>query len=259
METEPSFPEFTLAEIVELENIYKEVGEKSLDDQELCIELATSFSSSSNRAGKSTITREQVQEWFQNKQEELQAKVTPSPSTLGLVVDLSDASDSSNAHHSSPKRKGKAADLTELAFEAKSSKDFAWYDVASFLTYRVVSSGELEVRVRYAGFSKDEDEWVNVKRAIRERSIPLEPSECQKVEVGDLVLCFQERENYAVYCDAYVVDILRLHDRGCRCNFLVRYDHDNTEEKVMWDRLCCRPTKQESQVLPTIPLETLWG
>lgn len=41
----------------------------------------------------------------------------------------------------------------------------------------------------------------------------------------------QERENHAVYCDAFVVEIQRkLHDiRGCRCTFVVRYDHDNIE------------------------------
>ena len=48
-----------------------------------------------------------------------------------------------------------------------------------------------EVRVRFAGFGKEDDEWVNVKRGVRVRSIPLEPSECHKVKVGDLVLCFQ--------------------------------------------------------------------
>ncbi|GMY13114.1 protein sawadee homeodomain like 1 [Fagus crenata] len=125
------------------------------------------------------------------------------------------------------------------------------YDVASFLTFRVLCTGELEVRVRFAGFGKEDDEWVNVKRGVRERSIPLEPSECHKVKVGDLVLCFQlsflftsmtyplEREDHAVYCDAYVVEIQRkLHDiRGCRCIFVVRYDHDNSE----LGRICSRP------------------
>ena len=48
-----------------------------------------------------------------------------------------------------------------------------------------------EVRVRFSGFSYDQDEWVNVKRGVRERSIPLEPSECHRVKVGDLVLCFR--------------------------------------------------------------------
>ncbi|KAL6285624.1 hypothetical protein ACE6H2_010014 [Prunus campanulata] len=65
------------------------------------------------------------------------------------------------------------------------------YDVASFLSYRVANSGELEVRVRFYGFSREDDEWVNVTRAVHERSIPLEASECHKVKVGDLVLCFQ--------------------------------------------------------------------
>lgn len=48
-----------------------------------------------------------------------------------------------------------------------------------------------EVLVRYIGFGPDEDEWVNVMKAVRERSITLERSECQKVKVGDTALCFQ--------------------------------------------------------------------
>lgn len=32
---------------------------------------------------------------------------------------------------------------------------------------------------------------MDVKKAIRERSIPLESSECRKVSAGDLVLCFR--------------------------------------------------------------------
>ncbi|EXB93405.1 hypothetical protein L484_010733 [Morus notabilis] len=48
-----------------------------------------------------------------------------------------------------------------------------------------------EVRVRYVGFGSEEDEWINIKKAIRERSVPIEHSECHMVKVGDLVLCFQ--------------------------------------------------------------------
>lgn len=134
-------------------------------------------------------------------------------------------------------------DLHELAYEAKSVKDNAWYDVASFLSYRLFNACELEVRVRFSGFGKEEDEWVNVRTGVRERSIPLEPSECEKVKVGDLVLCFQEREHHAVYCDAHVVDIQRrLHDvDDCTCIFVVRYDDDNTEDRVYLERMCCRP------------------
>lgn len=48
-----------------------------------------------------------------------------------------------------------------------------------------------EFRLRFVGFGSEEDEWVNLKNAIRVRSLPLEHSECGKVKVGDLVLCFQ--------------------------------------------------------------------
>lgn len=45
--------------------------------------------------------------------------------------------------------------------------------------------------MRFVGFGLGEDEWVNVRKAVRERSVALEHSECNKVKVGDIVLCFQ--------------------------------------------------------------------
>ena len=45
--------------------------------------------------------------------------------------------------------------------------------------------------MRFEGFGGDEDEWVNVKKCIRERSIPLESSQCRSIVEGDLVLCFR--------------------------------------------------------------------
>ncbi|XP_024022527.1 protein SAWADEE HOMEODOMAIN HOMOLOG 1 isoform X2 [Morus notabilis] len=254
-----SSSEFTLAEILEMENIYKEVEEQSLG-QEFCQDLAMSFSGSSTRAGKSTITWEQVQNWFEDKHKKLHPESTssavdkhkelnPESASFELVVHLSDSKTSSIVPKSSqtPEDEG-MMDLHELAYEAKSSKDNAWYDVAAFLTYRFLNTGELEVRVRFSGFGKEEDEWVNVRTGVRERSIPLEPSECDKVNVGDLVLCFQEREHHAVYCDAYVVNIQRrLHDlNGCRCIFVIRYDDDDTEERVHLGRICCRPVGCDS-------------
>jgi hypothetical protein len=56
-----------------------------------------------------------------------------------------------------------------------------------------------EVRVRYHGFSKDEDEWINVKDGVRQRSIPLEASECHKVKEGHLV-CFLVMDSSLFYC-----------------------------------------------------------
>ncbi|KAL0330381.1 UNVERIFIED_CONTAM: Casein kinase-like protein HD16 [Sesamum radiatum] len=77
----------------------------------------------------------------------------------------------------------KGEDLSRLEFEARSSKDGAWYDVDTFLSHRFLSSGEIE------------------------------------------------RQDQARYYDAHVIEIQRRwHDiRGCRCLFLIRYDHDNTE------------------------------
>ncbi|XP_028778934.1 protein SAWADEE HOMEODOMAIN HOMOLOG 1 isoform X2 [Neltuma alba] len=255
-----SHTEFFLAEMVQLENIYKDMGEKSVS-LEFCQGLAKSFSSSSIRAGKDPISWEQVQDWFRNKQKQSEAEV-PSVANSPKIVGSSDASTITDELGTCPNPKDeKVPDISELAFEARSSKDAAWYDVESFISYRVVSStGELEVRVRYAGFSKNQDEWVNVKESVRERSIPLVPTECDKVKEGDLMLCFQEREDYAVYCDACVVKVQRrLHDEtDCRCIFLVRYSHDDTEEVVQWNRLCRRPT-QEQPVLSINPIADLWG
>ncbi|CAI0409568.1 unnamed protein product [Linum tenue] len=91
-----------------------------------------------------------------------------------------------------------------------------------------------EVRVRFEGFGAEEDEWVNVREAVRQRSVPVDPSECHSVNVGDVVCCFQERKDYAMYYDAHVIEIQRkLHDiRGCRCIFKIRYNHDNVEVRI---------------------------
>ena len=44
-------------------------------------------------------------------------------------------------------------------------------------------------------------------------------------------IIFQEGKEQALYFDARVLDAQRRrHDvRGCRCRFLVRYDHDSSE------------------------------
>lgn len=62
-----------------------------------------------------------------------------------------------------------------------------------------------DARVRYAGFGKDEDEWVNVARGVRDRSIPLESSECYRVKVGDLVLCYRVILCFQFYVFMYLL------------------------------------------------------
>ncbi|XP_023633023.1 protein SAWADEE HOMEODOMAIN HOMOLOG 1 isoform X1 [Capsella rubella] len=242
------FTEFTLSEIVDMENLYKELGDQSLQ-KDFCQTVASTFSCSLNRNGKSSVTWKQVQSWFQEKlKQQTLPKYDTLPSSPLEILDLSNLNFAENAVNVEKatyvqRRKGKASDVSDLAFEARSSRDFAWYDVSSFLTYRYLRTGELEVRVRFSGFDNRHDEWVNVTTSVRERSIPVEPSECGRVNVGDLLLCFQEREDQALYCDAHVVNIKRAdHDHSiCNCVFLVRYDLDNTEEAVGVERICRRP------------------
>ncbi|XP_058743621.1 protein SAWADEE HOMEODOMAIN HOMOLOG 1-like [Vicia villosa] len=260
---ESPFLNLSMDEILELERAYNGAREKSLD-QSFCMEIATSLSSLSN---KKSLSWEQVQQWFQNKHRELTGQVVSSVELegLNLYVDLSDESSSRKEHKISPNPKGiKAEDLSELGYESISIKDKAWHDVAMFLNYRVLSTGELEARVRYHGFGKEEDEWVNVKEGVRERSIPLEASECHKVKEGHLVLCFLVKSDYALYCDARVLKIeRRVHDsKECTCTFTVRFYHDMSEEEVRCDSLCCRPTQEEAEapLEPFMnPIATLWG
>ncbi|XP_074276017.1 protein SAWADEE HOMEODOMAIN HOMOLOG 1-like isoform X2 [Silene latifolia] len=208
---------FSYSEIAEMENIFRDIGKDSLN-QEFYQDLATSFSSAICRIGKPSITWQQVESWFHYK-----------------LDDSTDASISRKMAETSIVLKGgTAAELQELAFEARSFKDNAWYDVSTFLNYRVLSTGELEARVRFAGFGISHDEWVNVRTGVRERSVPLDPSDCHKVK---------ERPDYAVYVDAHIMEIQRrLHDiKGCRCIYVVRFDDDKTEEKVELSKICCRP------------------
>ncbi|KAJ4957572.1 hypothetical protein NE237_024683 [Protea cynaroides] len=239
------FSGFTESETARMENLLKERGEESLK-QNFCSKLATSFNRSAGRAGKTPVTWKQIQSCIQNKLQDVKAKTTSSPIASNEPVapphvpvsnDLPDCSSEMLKVQMVP-------DLSELEFEARSSKDGAWYDVATFVTHRVLRSGEPEVRVRFIGYGAEDDEWVNVKKSVRQRSLPLEPSECQKVKVGDQVLCLQERTDQAIYYDAHVMKIQRrLHDiRGCRCIFLIHYDHDNAEESVRLRRLCRRPS-----------------
>ncbi|TRO68170.1 hypothetical protein FKB34_17635, partial [Glycocaulis profundi] len=83
--------------------------------------------------------------------------INPSPSALKNLIALSKAW--AAAEKPKKPKAQRVAELSDLIFEALSAKDCAWYDVATFLTFRIMYSGELEVRVRFSGFSHDEDEW----------------------------------------------------------------------------------------------------
>ncbi|KAA0038625.1 protein SAWADEE HOMEODOMAIN-like protein 1-like isoform X1 [Cucumis melo var. makuwa] len=233
------FSGFTKGEIEKMEKLLEESGEQSLN-RDFCQKVTKRFNRSSGRAGKPVIKwTEVVYDWLQSRLQDL-PKIEKRMSEIPKACPSNKTQESSQGPEVCMEQGQveailtsgeKSPDLSELEFEARSSKDGAWYDVAMFLTHRFLSSGEAEVRVRFVGFGAEEDEWVNIKQAVRERSVPLEHSECQKVKAGDLVLCFQERRDQAIYYDAHIVEVQRrMHDiRGCRCLFLVRYDHDSTE------------------------------
>jgi len=134
-------------------------------------------------------------------------------------------------------------DDSEVEYEARSSKDGAWYDVHSFRKHRILKSDKKEVRVRFVGFRAEDDEWVNVKNAVRLRSLPCEAFDCAHIMPGEHICCFKEGIEEAKYFDAHVLKIERKrHDvRGCRCKFLICYDHDQTEERVPLKRVYRRP------------------
>ncbi|XP_074558776.1 protein SAWADEE HOMEODOMAIN HOMOLOG 2-like isoform X2 [Curcuma longa] len=244
---------FTQNEVLEMESCLQEVN-NSIPPREVISALADKFSQSSERAGKIVVQSKQVWNWFQNRRYAQRAKLSKPPAKLHIVpMHREESIPFTNvaAPISAPTGRS-STDNSLVEFEAKSARDGAWYDVSTFLSHRMFETGDPEVRVRFSGFGVEEDEWINVRRCVRQRSLPCEAAECVAVLPGDLILCFQEGKEQALYFDAHVLDVQRRrHDvRGCRCRFLVRYDHDQSEEIVPLRKVCRRPeTDYRLQVL----------
>ncbi|KAL2523544.1 Zinc-binding oxidoreductase [Abeliophyllum distichum] len=252
---------FNAAEVSEMEAILQ-AHNCAVPEREILETLAQKFSASAERSGQVEISVKQVWNWFQNRRYALRAKATKTPTAGKLSISPTHRDDPTTVRtapqpapssivrsmpqvpHSLPAPSGRnASDNSQMEFEAKSARDGAWYDVSTFLSHRSLETSDPEVLVRFAGFGPEEDEWVNVRRHVRQRSLPCESSECVAVLPGDLILCFQEGKEQALYFDAQVLDAQRRrHDvRGCRCRFLVRYDHDQAEEIVPLRKICRRP------------------
>eukprot|EP00268_Persea_americana_P031617 TRINITY_DN3082_c0_g1_i1.p1 TRINITY_DN3082_c0_g1~~TRINITY_DN3082_c0_g1_i1.p1 ORF type:complete len:345 (+),score=74.24 TRINITY_DN3082_c0_g1_i1:253-1287(+) len=252
----PAF-RFTANEVVEMEACLRE-SNNAVPTREIIASLAEKFSASVERAGKIVVQPKQVWNWFQNRRYAQRAKLVKTPGKSAVPTSTPD--DSVPVRNVPipapiPSDKNSVIESTQMEFEAKSARDGAWYDVATFISHRMFETGDPEVRVRFAGFGTEEDEWVNVRRSLRQRSLPCEAAECVAVIPGDLVLCFQEGKEQALYFDAHILDAQRRrHDvRGCRCRFLVRYDHDQSEEIVPLRKICRRPeTDYRLQQLQTL-------
>ncbi|CAG7877204.1 unnamed protein product [Brassica rapa] len=240
----PAF-RFNMAEVMEMEGILLQHN-VAMPSRHILEDLADKFSESAERKGKIVVQFKQIWNWFQNRRYALRARGNKAPGKLNVSSSMPPGVDSTNQMRnvlSVPGVMRSDSYKSYLEFEAKSARDGAWYDVHNFLAHRNLETGDPEVQVRFAGFEVGEDEWIKVKKHIRLRSHPCEASECVAVLAGDLVLCFQEGKDQALYFDAKVLDAQRRrHDiRGCRCRFLVRYSHDQSEEIVPLRKICRRP------------------
>ncbi|KAJ6416980.1 hypothetical protein OIU84_002797 [Salix udensis] len=204
-------------EVTEMEAILQEYN-NTMPAREVLVSLAEKFSESPDRKGNIQVQMKQVWNWFQNRRGISQQVAAPIPGAVPATTPASSAAGAGRA----------TSENSYMEFEAKSARDGAWYDVGIFLSHRYLDKGDPEVLVRFSGFGPDEDEWLDVRRQF----FP-----------GDLTLCFQEGKDQALYFDAHVLDAQRRrHDvRGCRCRFLVRYDHDQSEEIVPLRKICRRP------------------
>jgi len=263
----PAF-RFLPSEVAEMEARLQQLN-NGIPSRGVLQTLADKFSASPERAGKVAIQPKQVWNWFQNRRYSHRAKSTravPSPpakmtpsgadhhqhAANASAFRAAQPSSVAAAHHGASPTGKNPVEGVSVEFEAKSARDGAWYDVAASLSQRLFETGEPEVRVRFSGFGAEEDEWINVRKCVRQRSLPCEATECVAVLPGDLILCFQEGKEQALYFDARVLDAQRRrHDvRGCRCRFLVRYDHDSSEEIVPLRKVCRRPdTDYRLQIL----------
>ncbi|CAH8391881.1 unnamed protein product [Eruca vesicaria subsp. sativa] len=261
----PAF-RFNLSEVTEMETVLQQ-HDTAMPGRHTLEALADKFSNTVERKGKTVVQFKQIWNWFQNRRYALRARGNKAPGKLNVTsmprgLDptnhmrnvLPPSSGAKSTHMTgsvmTPSHSGisvpgvmrSGSDNSYLEFEAKSARDGAWYDVQSFLAHRNLEIGDPEVQVRFAGFEVEEDEWINVKKHVRQRSLPCEASECVAVLAGDLVLCFQEGKDQALYFDATVLDAQRRrHDvRGCRCRFLVRYTHDQSEQEIVPLRKICR-------------------
>ncbi|KAK8946080.1 hypothetical protein KSP40_PGU015951 [Platanthera guangdongensis] len=220
-------------------------GKDELSDSNFHQKLTDYFNAQSRSENKA-IQMKQVQRWFLRRLKVEKNAEVPLPSLLkemALTVNESLPNDAIECLDLPEDNWDEISEGLRMEFEAKSYRDQAWYDVSTFLAHRVLSSGEVEVCARFTGFGPEEDEWVNAREAVRDRSIPMEPSECWRVKEGEIFLCFRDKDEAAYHFDAHVVAIERNnHDiRDCSCTFLVRYDHDQTEEIVHLSQLCRRP------------------
>ncbi|KAK8348840.1 hypothetical protein V6Z12_A06G105600 [Gossypium hirsutum] len=138
-----AFSGFTKPEIKKMEKFLMKSRELLLS-KEFCKKMARNFSSSAGRAGKPIIKWTKVQSWFLARLQESASKVPSLTDTSKTESRISETCplDDGPQIPQILKVGEKIPDLSGLEFEARSSKDGAWYDVDTFLTQRHLGSGE---------------------------------------------------------------------------------------------------------------------
>ncbi|KAL9264313.1 sawadee homeodomain homolog 2-like protein [Drosera capensis] len=216
---------FTPMEVAQMEASFQEHNHNNqLPAKEMSEALAEQFSKSAERAGKITVQGKQVWNWFQNKRYALRAKMVK---TLGMLTVISMPPNEVASIRIAlqgqqtiavPSGGKTGVENSQLEFEAKSARDGAWK-----FSFALLDSGPVMWHSTWV-FFKGQTHSIS----SYDRPFPLKS---------------QEGKEQALYFDAHVVDAQRRrHDvRGCRCRFLVRYDHDQSEEIVPLRKLCRRP------------------
>ncbi|VAI63974.1 unnamed protein product [Triticum turgidum subsp. durum] len=220
---------FTHAEVAKMEEVLNEID--AMPKRPVIQGLIDHFNASPDRSGngKVPVQYNQVRNWFHNRRS---AQSQRARKMMLTPVD--------EEHHpvAGSYFGNISSDGGQVQFEAKSARNGAWYDVAAFLSHRFTETRDPELLVRFTWLGPEEDEWVDVQKCVRLRSL-----QCVAVLPGDLILCFKEGKDQAQYFDAHVLQVQRrTHDvRGCRCRFLVCYDHDRSEEFVPLSKVCRQP------------------
>ncbi|KAF7092405.1 hypothetical protein CFC21_094895 [Triticum aestivum] len=226
---------FTDTEVAKMEEVLRDLN--AMPKHPVIQGLTDDFNVSPDRSGdgKVPVQYNQVRNWFQNRRSAQSRKmmVPPVAEEHHPVAGSYSGNSSSDGGH--------------VQFEAKSARNGAWYDVAAFLSHRLTGTKDPEVLVRFTWLGPEEDEWVDVCKCVRLRSL-----RCVAVLPGDLIMCFKEGKEQARYFDAHVLQVQRRrHDvRGCRCRFLVCYDHDHSKEFVPLSKVCRRSVHQRAQEPP---------
>ncbi|KAM3223186.1 hypothetical protein ACQJBY_056872 [Aegilops geniculata] len=229
---------FTQAEVAKMEEVLHDLD--AMPKRPVIQGLIDHFNASPDRTGDGRVPVQynQVRNWFHNRRSAQSQR-----SRMMLLPPVAEE------HH--PVAGSYSGNIPSdgglVQFEAKSARNGEWYDVAAFMDHRFIDTRDPEVLVRFTWFGPEEDEWVDVCKGVRLRSL-----QCVAVLPGDLILCFKEGKEHARYVDAHVLQVQRRrHDvRGCRCRFLVCYDHDHSEEFVPLSKVCRRPMDQTAQEPP---------